>query len=190
VNPRPLPSVLLRLGGWKFEGPTPPEKKYVMLAVPHTTNWDGVLLVLLTQSIGLQIQWMVKDSWVKGALGPALRGLGAVGIDRSRARNTVEQMVEQFRVRDEFVLAIPPEGTRRYAETWKSGFYRIALGAKVPVVPGYLDFGRRRAGLGPAILMTGEVRSDMDAIRAFYREHRPVPYDPTKFGPIRLSEEG
>ncbi|MHB8872047.1 MAG: lysophospholipid acyltransferase family protein [Myxococcaceae bacterium] len=189
MNPHPIASLCLRFAGWKFEGPTPAEKKYVMLALPHTSNWDGMLLVLLTQSIGLQIQWMVKDSWVKGSLGPVMRRVGAVGIDKKRSMNMVEQMIEQFRVRDEFVLAIPPEGTRRRAEAWKSGFYRIALGAKVPVVPGYLDFARKRAGLGPALTMTGEVRADMDAIRAYYRERNPVPYDPGKFGPIRLRDE-
>ena len=168
----------------------PPEKKYVALAVPHTSNWDGLLLVATLQSIGLQMEWMVKDSWVKGPLGPVLRRVGAVGINRSKHSNVVEQMVEEFRKRDTFVLGIPPEGTRSRAEMWKSGFYHIARGANVPVVPGYLDFARKRAGLGPAIKMTGDVRADMDKIRAFYAEKDPKPYDASKYGPLRLREEG
>ncbi len=186
-----LPSSLpLRLAGWQFEGEPPPEKRYVALAVPHTSNWDGLLLLSLTRSIGLEIHWMVKDSWVNGPIGPALRRMGAVSIDRRRATNIVSQMIEQFRRRDSFVLVIPPEGTRSRAEHWKSGFYHIALGAQVPVVPGYLDFARKRAGLGPAMTMTGDARSDMDRIRAFYAAKDPTAYDPSKFGPIRLREEG
>ena len=179
----------LQLAGWEFEGEPPPEKKYLFLATPHTSNWDGLLLVMLTASVGLELEWMIKDSWVKSPLGPVLRRLGAVPIDRSRSTNVVEQMIERFRQRDRFVLAIPPEGTRSRAEYWKSGFYHIACGAKVPVVPGYLDFARKRGGLGPAITMTGNPRVDMDAIRAFYEAKRPTPFDPASFGPIRLREE-
>jgi len=113
-----------------------------------------------------------------------------VAINRDRSTNIVQQMIEEFRRRDRFVLGIPPEGTRSRAEHWKSGFYHIALGAQVPVVPGYLDFSRKRAGLGPAIPMTGDVRADMDRIRAFYAEKKPVAFEPASFGPIRLREEG
>lgn len=189
VKPNQLAATSLHLVGWQFEGGLPPEKKYVCLAVPHTSNWDGLLLVGLLQSIGLEMQWMIKDAWVKGPLGPVMRRLGAVAINRSRSTNVVDQMIEQFQKRDRFVLGIPPEGTRSRADHWKSGFYHIALGAGVPVVPGYLDFQRKRAGLGPAITMTGDVRVDMDKIRAFYEEKRPVAYDPASFGPIRLREE-
>lgn len=184
-----LSRATLALAGWAYEGAIPPEKKYVALAVPHTSNWDALLLIMLLRSIGLQMEWMLKDAWMKGPLRPAMRSLGAVGIDRSRAHNVVDQMVAEFRSRDAFVLGIPPEGTRSRAEYWKSGFYHIALGANVPVVPGYLDFGRKRAGLGPAIAMTGNAKTDMDAIRAFYAMKDPKPYDAESYGPIRLREE-
>lgn len=189
VKPNQLAATSLHLAGWRFESDIPPEKKYVCLAVPHTSNWDGLLLVTLLQSIGLDMQWMIKDSWVKSPLGPVIRRLGAVAINRDRKTNVVDQMIEQFRKRESFVLGIPPEGTRSRAEHWRSGFYHIALGARVPVVPGYLDFKRKRAGLGPAITMTGDVRADMDKLRAFYEEKKPVAYDPASFGPIRLREE-
>ncbi len=175
--------------GWQYEGPVPPEKKYVALAVPHTSNWDALLLILLTRSIGLEMEWMLKDTWVKGPLGPVMHRLGAIAIDRSHSHNVVDQMIAQFEQRDALVLGIPPEGTRSRAEHWKSGFYHIALGARVPVVPGYLDFARKRAGLGPAIHLTGDVRKDMDAIREFYAKQDPKAYDASKFGPIRLREE-
>ncbi len=189
MKPNQLAATSLHLVGWRFESDLPPEKKYVCLAVPHTSNWDGLLLVALLQSVGLDMQWMIKDAWLKGPLGPVMRRVGAVAINRDKATNVVDQMIEQFRKRDRFVLGIPPEGTRSRADHWKSGFYHIARGANVPVVPGYLDFGRKRAGLGPAIRMTGDVRADMDKIRAFYQEKNPIAYEPAHFGPIRLREE-
>jgi len=165
-------------------------KKAVCLAVPHTSNWDGLLLVALLRSLGLEMQWMLKDSWMKGPLEPIMRGVGAVGIDRSHATHVVDQMIEEFRRRDHFLLGIPPEGTRSRAAFWKSGFYHIALGAGVPVIPGYLDYGRKRAGLGPPITLTGNARDDMDKIRAYYAKMNPTPHYPAKFGPIVLREEG
>jgi len=179
----------LPLPGWKFEGRVPEEKKYVVLAVPHTSNWDGLVLMAVTQGIGLKLAWMIKDSWLKGPMGPILRRLGAVGIDRSQRGNVVAQMVARFNAESSLVLAIPPEGTRSRVEYWKSGFYHIAREANVPVVPGYLDYARKRAGLGPALWMTGDVKSDMDRIRGFYTQMAPRAHDPSKVGPMRLREE-
>ncbi|MDP3275695.1 MAG: lysophospholipid acyltransferase family protein [Deltaproteobacteria bacterium] len=184
-----LANTSLRLAGWQFETGVPTVKKFVGLAVPHTSNWDGLLLIALTRSIGLKMRWMIKDAWVKGPLSAPMRSLGAVAINRSHATNVVDQMVALFAKEEELALFIPPEGTRSRAETWKSGFYHIARGANVPVVPGYLDFARKRAGLGPPITMTGDVSADMDKIRAFYAEKSPTPFDPSQFGPIRLREE-
>jgi 1-acyl-sn-glycerol-3-phosphate acyltransferase len=189
VKPSRFAALSLRFAGWKYEGDVPTEKKCVCLAVPHTSNWDGLLLVTMLRSIGLPMEWMIKDSWVKGPLGPIVRGAGGLGINRSQSSNVVDQMIEQFRTRDTFILGIPPEGTRSLAPQWKSGFYHIAVGANVPVVPGYLDYGRKRAGLGKGILMTGNVREDMDRIRAYYAEKKPVGHDHANFGPIRLREE-
>jgi 1-acyl-sn-glycerol-3-phosphate acyltransferase len=179
----------LALVGWKFETEKLPEKKYVLLAWPHSSNWDGLLLVTLARSVGLDIQWMVKNDWVKGPMKPVMNRMGAVPIDRSRSMNVVDQMIEQFNNRESLVLAIPPEGTRARAEYWKSGFYHIARGAHVPVACGYLDYSRKRGGIGPAIPMSGDVRADMDRIRAFYAKQNPIGYDPSKVGPIRLREE-
>lgn len=186
---RRLVAAPLRLAGWKFEGGKPPEKKYVLLAWPHTSNWDGLLLVALTQSIGLSMSWMIKSEWVHGPMGVVLRPLGAVAIDRTGAHNVVKDMIDEFSRNDELVLVVPPEGTRRRAEYWKSGFYHIARGANVPVVPGYLDYGRKRAGLGPAIHLTGDVKKDMDAIRAFYATVHARGLVPDHVGPIRLRDE-
>lgn len=180
----------LRLAGWTFDSALPRERKYIVLGVPHTSNWDGVLLLALSQAIGLPLAFMIKAEWVRGPMGPVMRRLGAVAIDRARAGDVVGAMIEELGRRDELVLVIPPEGTRGRAEQWKSGFYRIAIGADVPVVPGYLDYGRKRAGFGPAMYMSGDAHADMDRIRAFYAEQAPTGLYPDHFGPIRLREEG
>ncbi|MEZ4222591.1 MAG: 1-acyl-sn-glycerol-3-phosphate acyltransferase [Polyangiaceae bacterium] len=180
---------LAALGGWRYTSALPAPRRAVCLALPHTDNMDGLLLVLLAESVGLKLSWMVKDDWGKPPVGILIRKVGGVPIDRSKANGMVGQMIEEFARRDDFYLAIPPEGTRGRTEYWKSGFYRIALGAKVPVVPGYLDYGNKEGGFGPAIELTGDVKADMDAIRAYYAESQPRPKHPEKFGPIRLREE-
>jgi 1-acyl-sn-glycerol-3-phosphate acyltransferase len=180
---------LRALGGWRFVGEVPEPRRAVCLALPHTDNMDGLLLVLLAQSVGMRISWMVKDTWGKPPLGVVIRGVGGVPIDRSKPHGMVGQMIEELGEREEFYLVIPPEGTRSRTEYWKSGFYRIALGAKVPIVPGFLDYGKKVGGFGPPIEVTGDVRADMDAIRAFYEKTKPRPRHPEKFGPIRLKEE-
>lgn len=179
----------LRLAGWHWDGELPAPKKYVCLAVPHTSNWDGLLLVLLAQSQGLPLSWMIKDTWFRGPMAPLLRNVGAVAIDRKRSRNIVGQMIEEFARRDELVLAIPPEGTRGHSEYWKSGFYHIARGADVPLLLGYMDYRRKRIGLGGPLHLTGDVGADMDAIRRFYADKAPVAHIPADFGPIRLKDE-
>lgn len=187
--PARLTSLSLAAVGWRFDGPPPEEDRYVCLAVPHTSNWDGLLLVAMAHSVGLEMRWMIKDTWFRGPMGPALRRLGAIAIDRDRSRNVVSQMVDELQRRDRLILVIPPEGTRGRADHWKSGFYHIARQADVPVVPGYLDYGRRRCGLGSPIHLTGDVRADMDRIRAFYQAGGYTGRVPANMSPIRLREE-
>jgi 1-acyl-sn-glycerol-3-phosphate acyltransferase len=189
VKPSPLAERILRTAGWEFEGTVPAVDRCVALGVPHTSNWDGVLLLALARSLGIEMSFMIKKDWLRGPMGTIMKRLGAVGIDRSRSTNIVEQMIDELRRRDRLWLVIPPEGTRSRAEYWKSGFYHIALGAEVPVVPGYLDYARKRMGLGAPIHLTGDVAADMDRIRAFYAEHAPAGHKPEDFGPIRLRDE-
>lgn len=122
MKPNQHVTFALKLAGWEFEGPVPSQKKYVLLAVPHTSNWDGILLLLAARSVGVELSWMVKDSMARGPMRPLMRQLNAVPIDRSRANNVVQAMADEFARRDRFVLAIPPEGTRSRVEYWKSGF--------------------------------------------------------------------
>jgi len=167
----------------------PDEKKYICVATPHTSNWDGVLLVVLAQSVGLAFSWMAKETLLHGPQRHILLRFGAVPIDRRRSHNVVAQTIEEFRRREELRLVIAPEGTRAATPYWKSGFYHIALGAGVPVVPGFMDYARKRARLGPPLHLTGDVHADMDRIRAFYADHEYRARFPQKVGPIRLREE-
>lgn len=177
------------LGGWRFVGDLPKVPRAVCLAVPHTDNMDGLLLVLLTASVGMPISWMVKDSWGKGPIGRVVRSVGGVPIDRSAAHGMVGQMIDELKTRDQLFLVIPPEGTRSRTDYWKSGFYHIALGAGVPVVPGFLDYRDKTGRFGDPIDLTGDVRKDMDTLREVYRDAPKMPRYPEKFGPIRLREE-
>lgn len=180
---------LRALGGWRFVGEIPRPRKAVCLAVPHTDNLDGLLLVLLAQSAGMTISWMIKDTWGKPPVGWLVRRAGGVTIDRSKAHGVVGEMIAEFSRRDDFYLVIPPEGTRSRTEYWKSGFYHIALGASVPVVPGFLDYRNKQGCFGEPITLTGNVRADMDALRSTYAGVAAMARHPEKVGPIRLREE-
>lgn len=190
MNPKArAAAAALRALGWTFVGGLPPVDKWVGLAVPHTSNMDGLLMVLMAQQMGLEMSWMVKDALDRPVLGSVVRRVGGVFIERSQAHGVVDQMIAQFARRSTFCLVVPPEGTRSRREYWKSGFYHIALGAKVPVVPGYLDYGKKQGGFGDPIELSGDVRADMDRIRAFYAELDPQPRYPKEYGPLRLREE-
>jgi len=186
---RRIARLCLRLSGWSLDGPLPPDDKYVCIAVPHTSNWDGVMLVMLAQSVGLSLSWMAKESVFRGPQRHALERLGAVAIDRGKSQNVVAQMIDEFRRREQFRLVVAPEGTRGRTDYWKSGFYHIALGAEVPLVPGYMDYEQRRAGLGPPIRLTGDAKTDMDRVREYYDEVRASARFPGKVSRIRLRDE-
>jgi len=182
-----LGHLYLWLLGWKIEGARPPQRKYVILAAPHTSNWDVPLMLSMSYVLGVPLSWIGKHTLFKPPLGWLMRLLGGVPVDRRARHNAVQQMVDEFNRRDEFYLAITPEGTRGRAEYWKSGFYYIAVGAKVPIVLGLLDFRRKRGGLFEVIEPTGDLQADMERIRAFYAD-ATAKY-PADFGPIRLREE-
>lgn len=174
--------------GWTV-GERPPERKFVGLAWPHSSNLDGLFMVMMAAKMDLTMSWMVKDAVNQPVLGQVVRRVGGVFIDRSKAHGVVQQMVDEFNRRDEFALMVPPEGTRSYRDYWKSGFYHIAVGAQVPICPAYLDFGKKRGGFGPGIMPTGDVHKDMDAIRAFYEPMGAKGFRDDQVGPIRLREE-
>jgi 1-acyl-sn-glycerol-3-phosphate acyltransferase len=111
---------------------------------------------------------MGKDALFRRPFKAFFRWLGGIPVDRSKPHNAVEQMVEIFAARESFILAVAPEGTRKRVEDWKTGFYRIAYGAGVPIVLGFIDYGRREGGIGPVVRPSGNLEADMEKIRAFY----------------------
>jgi 1-acyl-sn-glycerol-3-phosphate acyltransferase len=184
---RSLAQLILRLGGWRIEGERPVAKKYVLVAAPHTSNWDFLWMIAMAVALGVRLSWLGKDSLFRPPLGSILRLLGGIPVDRSVRSDLVNRFADQFERSAEFVLVVPVEGTRGWVPYWKSGFYHIARAANVPVVLGYLDYATRIGGFGMTVDLTGDVRADMAAIRAFYAE--TVPKHIGQNGPIRLKEE-
>lgn len=177
----------LGLAGWRVVLPVPQAPKYVLLAAPHTSNWDFVVMMAAGMALGVWPHWVGKHTLFAAPFGWIARALRGIPIDRRMAANTVEQLVAQFAARDRLVLALPPEGTRSRASHWKSGFYHVALGAGVPVALGFVDFGKKEAAIGPLLYPSGDLRADMDRIRAFYAGKRGR--HPGRQGPIRLLAE-
>ena len=149
----------------------------MLIAAPHTTNWDFPYLLAFAEHFGMRISWLGKASLFRGPLGPIMRGLGGIPIERSRSENRVASMAKIFERYEDLGLVVPVEATRSRTDHWKSGFYYIALTAGVPVVMGFLDYARKRGGIGPAFMPTGDVARDMDAVRADL--DRPDPKDLT-----------
>ena len=182
-----LARLFLSATGWQPEGERPAPARYVLIAAPHTTNWDFPYLLAFAEHFGLTISWLGKASLFRGPLGPLMRALGGIPIERSRSENRVAEMARAFSDRAALGLVVPAEATRGRAEYWKSGFYYIAMAAEVPVVMSYLDYTRKRGGFGPAFMPSGDIARDMDAVRAFYADKQGK--YPEAFGPVRLREE-
>jgi 1-acyl-sn-glycerol-3-phosphate acyltransferase len=173
--------------GWEVAGEFPPVQKFVLIAAPHTSNWDLALMLLISTVMGFRVSWIGKNTLFYWPQGMLLRALGGVSVDRSKSHDVVKLMAEEFRKRDSFILAVPPEGTRSASPYWKSGFYFIAKGAGVPICLGFLDYGRKRGGLGPLVMPSDDIRADMDTMRAFYAD-KTGRY-PAGKGPVRLAAE-
>ncbi len=158
----------LKLAGWKTEGEPPTEKNFVLVAAPHESNIDLALLLAIAFALDFKLYWMGKNSLFKGPLGPIMKWLAGVPVDRSKTNNLVDQMVDNFQTIDDLVLTIPPEGTRSEVKRWKTGFYYIALGAKVPIALGFLDYQRKTGGFGPICYPCGDIDKDLKKIQGFY----------------------
>lgn len=177
----------LRLLGWSLEGARPQAPRYVLIAAPHTSNWDFPLMLLFAAAFEMKVTWMAKHSLFWPPLGWVMRALGGLPVVRHRTGNTVDAMVDTFAAQEALILVVPTEGTRSKVEYWKSGFYHIARRAEVPIVPSVLDFAQKRGGFGPAMTPSGDVVNDMDFFRDFYAGSEGK--FPALFGPIRLREE-
>lgn len=166
-----LCQLYLKLIGWKIGSTLDPAiKKCVLVAAPHTSNYDYLISLATLYSGGIKVRFLAKDSLFKFPLGIIMRASGGIPVDRSKHTNMVEAMIHMFEQSEELILMIPAEGTRSFVKEWKSGFYHTAMGAKVPIAMGYLDYGKKVSGYGDLFYPTGDYKKDLTDIQNFYRQ--------------------
>lgn len=163
---------IVRISGWRLEGELPDVPKAVLIAAPHSSWWDGFHGLLFKIALGADIHFMAKRELFRGPQGLLLQKLGGIPIERCVAHGVTAQMVARLRAREKLWLGIAPEGTRRRVAQWKAGFWYIARGAGVPIVPVYFDYLRRVIGVGPLFTTSADRDADVAALRAFYAPYR------------------
>ena len=171
---RALSRGFLRLTGWTLAGQLPADQpKCVLIAAPHTSNWDLPYTLMVAFALRLDIYWMGKAQLFRGPFGPLMRWLGGIAVDRSQSTNLVAASARAIREADgPLCLVVPPEGTRSQTRQWKTGFYWIAHEAGVPIVMAYMDYPRKLSGLGPVFKPTGDIDADMAQIKAYYTQFK------------------
>ena len=167
---RAISLAFLRLNGWALEGVLPPgAAKCVLIAAPHTSNWDLPYTLMVAFGLRLNIHWMGKASLFRWPFGGPMRWLGGIAVDRSQNHSLVAASAAALIAADgPLQLVVPPEGTRGKTRHWTTGFYFIALEAKVPIVLAYMDYHRKRSGLGPVFGPSGDVERDLVEIKRYY----------------------
>lgn len=170
-----LGRLALRLMGWRMVGSLPDLPRFVIIAAPHTTNWDFLRGISLVFALSLDAKWIGKRELFVGLFGPLFRWLGGIPIDRKSPQGAVEGAVAAFGAREQMMLAIAPEGTRKAVQRWKTGFYRIATGAGVPIVCGFFDNRNRVLGFAKVFTPTGSMAEEIAMLEAWYRPLDPAP---------------
>jgi len=176
--------LLLQLGGWTVVGGVPDVHKAVIIGAPHTSNWDGFWALVYTVAVGLDIKFFIKESMFWFPMSVLLKGMGAIPLNRGKPGGAVQQAVDLLDSSERFFFGLAPEGTRSRTAGWKSGFYRIAEDAGVPIFLGFFDYGSKRLGIGPMLTLTGNQDADMNIIRSFYESvqgRRPEKTSPVVF---------
>ena len=171
---RALSLGFLRLTGWTLAGQLPADQpKCVLIAAPHTSNWDLPYTLMVAFALRINIYWMGKAQLFRGPFGPLMRWLGGIAVDRSLSTNLVAASARAIREADgALCLVVPPEGTRSKTRQWKTGFYWIAHEAGVPIVMAYMDYPRKLSGLGPVFKPSGDIAADMVQIKAYYAPYK------------------
>ncbi len=171
---RPMLYVFANVGlfilGWKTKGRMPDIKKFILVAAPHSSNWDFIYFLLIIFKLQMPVHWMAKDSMFFWPFNGLLKRLGGISIDRSKKGNLVAAMVDTIHKADRLIVTIAPSGTRKKVTHWKTGFYQIASQADIPIVCGFVDYKRKTGGIGPVIRPTGDMDADMQTLKAFYKD--------------------
>jgi 1-acyl-sn-glycerol-3-phosphate acyltransferase len=183
-----IASTILKLLGWKTSmEATEGMDKCVMIAAPHTSNWDFPFTILTFWKHDIRFSFFIKDSYTKSIFGGVFRAMGAIGVDRSKGKNLVDFASDLLKSKEKLVIIVPAEGTRSYVQKWKTGFYYIAKNADVPIALGFLDFKEKLAGVGPLVYTSNNMDLDFKKIEEFYKDKtgkNPELYNPI----IRPSE--
>ena len=171
--------LFIRLWGWRVVGEVPDAKKIVFVAAPHTSNWDFPIFMSIVCHFGLRVRFLGKHTLFKGPLGRFFYYLGGIPVDRAGedAADIVGQAVDIFNQHDEIILGIAPEGTRTKVRKWKSGFYRIAAAAGVPIGLAFLDSQNKTVGIHGLFHPTGDMKADMAAIQGFFATKQGIKPD-------------
>ena len=164
----------MRLIGWQTVFAAPPGPKALVIFYPHTSNWDFVMGVLARATMPLRIEFLAKDALFRGPLGPLFRWLGGIPVDRSKPNGVVGAAAERFAHSDSLYLLVTPEGTRKYVDHWRSGFYHMALQAQVPLGLGFIDSATRRIGICGYLTLSGDQDTDLAAIAQAYAGLRGI----------------
>jgi len=163
-----LAALILFCCGWKAIGKTPDDPKYVLIAAPHTSNWDLFFMLAIALKMRIKIYWMGKEAIFKFPFRGFMMWMGGIPVDRSKSNDMVKAIADIFSENETLAITVPPEGTRSHTVYWKTGFYHIANTAQVPICCGFLDFKKREGGIGPLVYPTGDIDKDMVKIKAFY----------------------
>ena len=170
---RAVSRATLHLTGWKIEGSLPAHAaKSVLIAAPHTSNWDLPYTLMLAFSLRLRVYWMGKQSLFRAPFGGVMRWLGGIPVNRGRKSSLVDQMTEKFANSKHFHLAITPEGTRKANPNWKKGFYYIALKAQVPIMLIGIDYPSKTISSTKAVMPTGDIEKDMREIKLYFKNFK------------------
>jgi len=166
---RLLSWLVLKLAGWKVVNVVPVSGSYLIIAAPHTSNWDFPLGIAIALHLRLKVYFIGKHTLFKGVAGPIMRWLGGIPLNRQASKNFVDASIEAYADNDNLILAIAPEGTRSGVDRWKTGFYHMAKGANVPIALAYFDYSNRTGGIGKMLITTDDMAADMQSIEDFYR---------------------
>ena len=165
---RSMCSLALKMSGWRLEGRAPDLPKYITVLAPHTSNWDWIVLIVMAFATRMTPLWLAKDSLFRWPFGCFFKWFGGIAVDRSAHHGVVGQIIDLYNRSDRLVIGITPEGTRKRVERWKTGFYRIAEGAGIPIVLAALDYQRKLGIWGPIFTPTGDVDADIAAMQQFF----------------------